>query len=616
MAPAVLMVAEKPSIAETIARILSGGNFHKRKGISPVTSVWEFSGSFRGEAVLFKVTSTAGHIYQTDFPRQFNDWEKTNPIELFDAPVVKVEANAKHRLPAHLQKEAHGCKHLVLWLDCDREGENICFEVMSIVVPQLLKLSGQQQIWRAKFSALAPADIQQAMRTLGTPNKNEADSVDARQELDLKVGCAFTRFQTQYFQGKYGDLDASLVSYGPCQTPTLQFCVQRYDDIHAFQPETFYTLDTSIRVGEQELFLEWERGQVFDSVTAHTYKDIVSARGAVAVVVDVTEKEEKMPRPQALNTVNMLKLASQRLGMGPQQAMQTAERLYLSGKVTYPRTETCKYPESFDLRGTAAAQASNPYWGGYVKELLSSGLARPRDGVDAGDHPPITPVCSATEADVGGGDAWALYELITRHFLASISPDCRFLKRKVTFCVNEEIFSLSGRHMLDGGFTRIMRGDGMKDVSIPDFRKADQVPLHKISVGSGQTHPPPFLSESDLLGLMEKHGIGTDASMATHINNICERNYVSLVSNRRLEPTKLGVCLVHGYMQIDPDLVLPSVRASIEALVDVIAQGKADITAVVTHSLYMFKLKFAYFLKQIERMDMLFEASFTMLAQT
>lgn len=174
--------------------------------------VHEFDGSFRGTSVRFKVTSVIGHVLSIDFPPKYQSWDTTDPFELFEAPTIKNESNPKAHVCKHLQQEARGCDYLVLWLDCDREGENICFEVMESAVPVLRKLPGQQ-VFRAKFSAISEKDVRVAMNTLGEPNKDESLSVDARQEIDLKVGVAFTRFQTRYFQGKYGNLDSSVISY-------------------------------------------------------------------------------------------------------------------------------------------------------------------------------------------------------------------------------------------------------------------------------------------------------------------------------------------------------------------------------------------------------------------
>jgi len=74
-----------------------------------------------------------------------------------------------------------------------------------------------------------------------------------------------------------------------------------------------------------------------------------------------------------------------------------------------------------------------------------------------------------------------------------------------------------------------------------------------------QTSPPDYLSEAELISLMEKHGIGTDASISVHINNICERNYVTVSGSRRLKPTTLGVVLVHGYQKVGGSVVSNSV---------------------------------------------------------
>lgn len=218
----VLMVAEKPSICTAIAKALSNDHMETR-GRSP--PIHEFSSSFlRHDSVRYKVTSVTGHVFSMDFPKSYQNWDSCDPVDLFDAPVVSV-SEGKGGIVKHLERESQGMDVLVLWLDCDREGENICFEVIRCTEAGLshskLRSSQQQYIYRAKFSAITPKDILQAMKTLTVPNENESKAVEARQELDLKIGVAFSRFQTRYFQGRYGDLDSSVISYGPCQTPTL-----------------------------------------------------------------------------------------------------------------------------------------------------------------------------------------------------------------------------------------------------------------------------------------------------------------------------------------------------------------------------------------------------------
>lgn len=122
MAPSVLMVAEKPSIASSIATFLSHGRMSSRRSH---LEVHEFDGSFRGTPVRFKVTSVIGHVLSIDFPPKYQSWDATDPFELFEAPTIKAEANPKAHVCKHLQQEARGCDYLVLWLDCDREKTSV-----------------------------------------------------------------------------------------------------------------------------------------------------------------------------------------------------------------------------------------------------------------------------------------------------------------------------------------------------------------------------------------------------------------------------------------------------------------------------------------------------------
>eukprot|EP01029_Cantina_marsupialis_P016238 TRINITY_DN3614_c0_g1_i1.p1 TRINITY_DN3614_c0_g1~~TRINITY_DN3614_c0_g1_i1.p1 ORF type:complete len:850 (+),score=234.11 TRINITY_DN3614_c0_g1_i1:42-2591(+) len=606
MPPTVLMIAEKPSIADSIAKALAppgGLQTFKRK-----LPVHEFNGSFLNQNCLFRVSAVRGHVFSIDFAGEYQNWEKTDPVSLFRAPTVKKEASGG--VIKHLKDCAVGVDYLVLWLDCDREGENICFEVIDCVKSKMKRISGKQQIYRAHFSAIAKSDIQKAMRSLGSPNENESLSVEARQELDLKIGVSFSRFQTKYFQGKYADLDSTVISYGPCQVPTLGFCVDRHDAIVNFKPQSYWKVNVGLEHGGSKIAVDWKRGRIMDQEVAVLFHTMISDRqGEGALVEDVKRSEGRTTRPGPLNTVEMLKMASKVLGMGPHETMHAAERLYLSGFLTYPRTESTQYPKSYNVQGTLCQFRYDSTYGPYVENLLAEGVGTPRSGHDAGDHPPITPV-RPDDGTVEAGCA-RLFDMICRHFIATVSKDCVFDKVKMTVSIGDEIFTAKGRKVRRPGFQEIMLGSGTADQHLPIVSVGSRLGISSVVLQSGKTQPPPYLTESELIGLMERNGIGTDASIPTHINNICSRNYVSLQTGRTLAPTRLGIALCHGYHSIDCDLVYPRVRASIENECNRIARGEASIKDVTNHVLNIFETKFRYFRTNIHGMDGLFEAEFS-----
>ncbi|KAK9679112.1 hypothetical protein K7432_016409, partial [Basidiobolus ranarum] len=453
------------------------------------------------------------------------------------------------------------------------------------------------------------------MNKLVSPNRDEARAVDVRQELDLKIGCAFTRHQTRFFQGKYGNLDSNLVSFGPCQTPTLALCVKRHDDILSFVPQPYWTLQAQVSAGGP-LTLTGERGRIFDRKKAFDISEnLKNMKEAKVIKVDTERKS--VSRPHALNTVELLKGASVGLGIGPHDTMQIAERLYIQGYISYPRTETSKYPKNFDLKAVLKTQVEHSLWGQDVKMLLKDGFTTPEGGHDAGDHPPITPMSMATEYELSG-DSWRLYDYITRYFIGTLLPNMKYLKTSVTFEIGQEKFSCSGKRVLTPGFTSVMHWKTLQDENISgEIQEGKTFVVNGIAAKEGKTSPPEYLTESDVIGLMEKNGIGTDASMAVHISNICQRNYVQVQGPKRfLVPSNLGIVLIHGYQKIDPELALPTLRSNMEKKIALIATGEADYQAVLKEVIEIFKVKFQTFLAKLEKMDELFEATFSPLAST
>ncbi|KAK1379547.1 hypothetical protein POM88_026291 [Heracleum sosnowskyi] len=243
----------------------------------------------------------------------------------------------------------------------------------------------------------------------GEDGNYETDSVQTCNKDDVEEihstddGCTCADDDLDCFKLKHR------MCYGPCQTPTLGFCVHPYIIYNGY-----------------ELKLEWERGRLFDADVAEMFRGLIVDDGLVEVT-GISEKQETKVRPSGLNTVNLLKVASSSLGFGPQLAMQLAERLYTQGFISYPRTESTAYPSSFDFRGALEVLRNNSVFGNDVQKLLADGYIKPRSGTDVGDHPPITPMRSASE-DMLGYDAWRVYQYVCQHFLGTLSPDCKFIR--------------------------------------------------------------------------------------------------------------------------------------------------------------------------------------------
>ena len=247
-------------------------------------------------------------------------------------------------------------------------------------------------------------------------------SVDARQELDLKIGVAFSRLMTRAYldlaKEKFRIRDLKVISFGPCQTPTLWFCVQRHREIQNFRPEEYFLVTVRVNIGGRDLVLEYDQGKV-ESRQVLGELEAAVRQCSHGRLLGLREESKLVRRPVGLNTVTLLKACSKGLGMSPTAAMHAAEHLYTSGYISYPRTETTAYPPSFDLVSALEEQANHPNWGRVVSYLLGSGrVERPEGGKDVGDHPPITPMRAAPRDEFSKGNEWKIYDYVTRHFIA------------------------------------------------------------------------------------------------------------------------------------------------------------------------------------------------------
>jgi len=555
-----LVICEKNIAARRIAYILSDGKTKStRIGQIPV---YEFT----KDGETWRVIGLKGHIINLDFPAGFNQWNKIPPHELIDIePCKKV---SEKNIAAALKSLVDGTPFLIVATDFDREGELIGVEVVDLLKEYN---KGINQIKRAKYSAITNQEIESAFKNLVEVDYNLSRAGESRQIIDLVWGAVLTRFISLTSQ-RYGK---DFLSIGRVQSPTLALLVERERDIKNFEPKTFWKIIATLKK-ERSFDATHEEGQFWDeSQVKEIYDKIKSSKVALVKKVDKKTLRELPPSP--FNTTTFLESASY-LGFSAANAMSIAEQLYMSGLISYPRTDNTVYPPSLNLKGILQKLSSSKF-SKEALEVINNGRDYPTRGKKlTTDHPPIHPVGAPTDGKLNPGQE-KIYELVCRRFLATLAKDAISETVDVSFDISGEKFIANGYKIIEPNWKNIYIYFKDRTKLLPDLIEGENIEIVQINLKEDKTKPPQRYTQGSLIAKMEQLLLGTKSTRHEIISKLYQRKYITY-SPFAPTPTAFAVVDAMG----DCDVIKPKMTAILEEDMDLISEGKKTLEETVKES--------------------------------
>lgn len=594
----VLCVAEKPSISKEVSRILSGGRFSVRNTKSKFIKNYDFKFDFPGHGFCdVTMTAVAGHLRRTDFPSNCG-WGKVPPGRLFELTIENTVDSGKNAIHSNIASEARTASVLMIWTDCDREGEAIGYEILQSARTTNPSLN-VNNTWRSRFSHLERNHIVRAAKSPQSLNMKSVQAVELRQEVDLRVGASFTRFLTDLLKG--GRLIDHVVSYGTCQFPTLGFVVDRYTRVKKFVAEKFWYIHVEVEKLAVATAFNWSQTHFFDRLyVVLLYQECLKHKKAT--ITNVQRKPTSNYKPLPLTTVLLQKDCSTYFKLSAKQTLDAAEKLYQAGFISYPRTETDKFPGAMDMKSIISRQTQDSRWGDYANQLLLQGYKPSRNGShDDKAHPPIHPVNFVNIDSLRDPKQQKVYEYVVRRFLACCSDDAKGFLTTVNLQWNQETFTATGLEVTERNYLEVyVYKKWQSSKQLPPFEPGEEVDLKVGEVKEGKTSPPKHMTETELIALMDANGIGTDATIAEHISKIIDREYVTKKKTGGTEviiPTELGMGLIGGFSGIDYEnnisLSKPFLRKRLEILLAEIENGSTTKDRALRENIMVYKNAFA-----------------------
>jgi len=554
-----LIVAEKNISAHRIAEILAGGHKVIEKKDAGV-STYSFGDT--------TTVGLRGHVVEVDFEPGYENWrsEKYTPRSLIDAKTIKVPT--EKRIVALLQKLARHADRVTIATDYDTEGELIGKEAYELV----RAVNRDVKIDRARFSAITPQEIRSAFANTTDLDFALAAAGEARQSIDLMWGASLTRFIS--LAARRGG--NNILSVGRVQSPTLTMIVDREKEIEKFVPEKYWQLGLLTEKAGEQIEARHTNGRFKDQKAAELARDRTKEP---LVVTEVREGTKQDRSPSPFDTTTYI-VAAARLGFSAANAMRIAEELYMNGYISYPRTDNTVYPASLDLNGVLATIRNSPFKKD-VEWTIAHRRAEPTRGKKSStDHPPIHPTGVATKEGIGD-DAFRIYELVLRRFLATLAPDALWQTLKVNFDAGGETYTTTGGLLKEPGWHTVYPFSEAKETILPVFVTGEKLPIKKVSLDEKETLPPARYTQSKLIQRMEELGLGTKSTRHEVIAKLVSRKYVE---GNPLRPTLVGRVVTEALEHNADAITRPDMTQTIESHMQQIKESRRTPDDVIEES--------------------------------
>ena len=494
-----------------------------------------------------------------------------------------ITIRGKGEILASLRKEVKKSDRVYLATDPDREGEAISWHLAAA-----LKLD-EKKMRRITFNEITKNAVKASLKAPRDIDMNLVDAQQARRVLDRMVGYMISPIL--WTKVKRG------LSAGRVQSVALRLVADREDEINAFIPEEYWTLDAVLKVkGERRPLTAKFYGTENKKITIHTKEELDQILKAVEnaefKITDIKKSERTRRAPLPFTTSTLQQEASKALNFGTQKTMRIAQQLYEGvdikgngtvGVITYLRTDSTRISEEADA-------SAREYIGSvYGKEYVAEGGASKNTGKKIQDaHEAIRPTdITRTPAALKESltrDQFRLYQLIWKRFVASRMQPARYETISVKIGADQYCFTVSTAKVAFDGFRCVYtEADEEKEESnvlVGNLSPDSVLTREEFDPKQHYTQPPAHYTEATLVKTLEEQGIGRPSTYAPTIAIILGRRYVTK-EGKNLYLTEIGEVVNNMMKQSFPSIVDVNFTANMEGLLDMVEEGKVEWKEVI-----------------------------------